>query len=154
MDGDVVGTPAYMPPEQAMGCVEEMGPHSDVYSVGAMLYHLLTGQMPYVKPGAKMSAHAVLSMVQGGHRGIIRKSLRAIYSPFGLASLLEALVHSRKVETLVLRLNLQGGSRRQWRVSFSSGPTQQGRRKTASRRVWPLWRPHGVAAVRPRSRRR
>src|SRR5262249_6099679 len=60
MDGDVVGTPAYMAPEQARGEIERLGPRSDVYSVGAMLYHLLSGEMPFVSPGAKVSQHMVL----------------------------------------------------------------------------------------------
>src|SRR5262249_7966509 len=43
MDGEVIGTPAYMPPEQAEGRIAELCPASDVYSVGAMLYTLLAG---------------------------------------------------------------------------------------------------------------
>ncbi len=66
MDGDVVGTPAYMSPEQAGGRLEEMGPHSDVYAVGAMLYHLLTGLMPYVPPGARLNNYAIWHRVQEG----------------------------------------------------------------------------------------
>ena len=64
MDGDVVGTPSYMPPEQADGRLEELGPHSDVYAVGAMLYHLLTGRMPFIKPGDRVSPHTLLAMVR------------------------------------------------------------------------------------------
>ena len=66
MDGDVVGTPAYMPPEQARGDLDAMGPQSDVYAVGAMLYHLLAGQMPYVPPGARLNNYAVWQRVQEG----------------------------------------------------------------------------------------
>jgi len=66
MDGDVVGTPAYMAPEQARGEIERLGPRSDVYSVGAMLYHLLGGDMPYLEQGQKASQHMVLRWVLEG----------------------------------------------------------------------------------------
>ncbi|MEW6741679.1 MAG: SUMF1/EgtB/PvdO family nonheme iron enzyme [Planctomycetota bacterium] len=66
IDGDVLGTPAYMSPEQARGDLEQVSPHSDVYSMGAVLYHLLADQMPYVPPGTQMSSRVLLSRVIDG----------------------------------------------------------------------------------------
>jgi formylglycine-generating enzyme required for sulfatase activity/serine/threonine protein kinase len=66
MDGDVVGTPAYMAPEQARGEIERLGPRSDVYALGAMLYHLLAHEMPYVPRGSHPSQHMVLRWAMEG----------------------------------------------------------------------------------------
>ncbi|MBI4882372.1 MAG: SUMF1/EgtB/PvdO family nonheme iron enzyme [Planctomycetes bacterium] len=66
MEGDVVGTPSYMAPEQGMGRIDEVGPRSDVYSVGAMLYHLLAGRVPYERSGARLGPRAVLRRLLRG----------------------------------------------------------------------------------------
>jgi WD40 repeat protein len=57
---NILGSPAYMPPEQAGGRSAEAGPASDVYSLGAVLYHCLTGRPPF----AGESVETVLMQVR------------------------------------------------------------------------------------------
>ena len=63
LPGSAVGTPAYMSPEQARGELYRQGPRSDVYSLGATLYCLLTGKPPF--EGDDIGE--VLRAVQEGH---------------------------------------------------------------------------------------
>jgi WD40 repeat protein/serine/threonine protein kinase len=76
MDGDVVGTPSFMAPEQAQGKLNELGPRSDVYALGAILYYMLTGKAPYVEPGERVSPHTVLNRVLSGPPMDVRKLAR------------------------------------------------------------------------------
>ncbi len=47
MEGQVMGTPAYMSPEQALGKISELDERSDIFSLGGILYKILTGHAPY-----------------------------------------------------------------------------------------------------------
>ncbi len=60
--GAVAGTPAYMPPEQALGQIDRIDARSDIYALGAVLYELLSGRRPYAGSGARQ----VLQMVRSG----------------------------------------------------------------------------------------
>ena len=52
VEGDLIGTPKFMSPEQAVGDVDAVDTRSDVYSLGVILYHLLTRDWPYDVTGS------------------------------------------------------------------------------------------------------
>ena len=66
MQGDIMGTPAYMAPEQARGAIAEMDERSDVYAIGAMLYELLAGRRPYSTLTENPNLIALLNMIREG----------------------------------------------------------------------------------------
>jgi formylglycine-generating enzyme required for sulfatase activity len=86
LDGDVIGTPYTMSPEQAGGRVHEIGPRSDVYSAGAMLYEILSGQMPYLSAGESPTSATILDRVRSGSLVPLRQICRA---PAELVSICE-----------------------------------------------------------------
>jgi len=75
--GAAIGTPQYMSPEQAAGQLDQLGPASDVYSLGATLYCLLTGKAPFEGAGGG----GVLQRVQRGDFPPPRRVNRTVPAP-------------------------------------------------------------------------
>ena len=71
MVGAVAGTPAYMPPEQALGWTKQIDARSDVYALGAVLYKVLSGHAPY----AGGDATEVLNKVRSGPPVSVRTAI-------------------------------------------------------------------------------
>jgi tetratricopeptide (TPR) repeat protein len=76
--GHVVGTPAFMPPEQVNGHLDQVGPRSDVFSLGATLYALLTGSAPYRGTDAVIQAALAQAVPARQRKTSVPAALEAI----------------------------------------------------------------------------
>ena len=92
VEGEVAGTPAYMSPEQAAGHYDQVDTRTDVYSLGVILYRLLTGQSPYDLSG---SLFDVLQRVVQGKIRHPREITKSIDRELE-ALLLKALAHDQE----------------------------------------------------------
>jgi hypothetical protein len=61
LEGDILGTPAYMPPEQAMGWIQKIDERSDVFALGATLFEILAGRAPFLGETPVDIIHKALS---------------------------------------------------------------------------------------------
>ena len=91
--GEVVGSPSYMPPEQAISGNHDVQPSADIYSLGAVLYELLTGRPPF------LASSAIETVIQVRNQEVV--------SP----RLLNRQV-SRDLETIVLKCLEKNPARR------------------------------------------
>src|SRR5512137_1699590 len=78
MAGQVLGTPAYMPPQQAQGRIDQVGIASDVYSLGAILFEILTGRTPIQGSSADDTVRRAATDARPSARSIDPETPRAL----------------------------------------------------------------------------
>ena len=137
MEGDVMGTPSFMSPEQARGEIAQMDRRADVYALGAMLYHLLAGRAPYCEPGTRPDAATVWRRVKEGPPDPVHELVRDV--PAELHSICEKamarLPESRYADTMEMADDLRAYLENRVVSAHRTGPVVEFRKWVARNRA-------------------
>jgi eukaryotic-like serine/threonine-protein kinase len=152
--GRVTGTPAYMAPEQATGRIDLIDHRADIYALGALLYEILSGEVPFVGPSAAIVLEKVLKGPPDSLRQLCESDGQIYFSLHG-PPLPEALVgacekamareaddrfSSAKEFSAVLRGWLDGAKRRDDALKMVSLAQSKGREADELRQQAILYR--------------
>jgi eukaryotic-like serine/threonine-protein kinase len=126
-NGEPVGTPRYMAPEQAGGRPDQIGPATDIYALGNMLYECMTGQAPFVSP----SVVETMEKIRADEPAPPRRLQRAIPRDLETVCLncLHKQPHRRYASALALAADL---------LRFLQGEPIHARRTPPWERAW-MW---------------
>jgi serine/threonine-protein kinase len=124
---EIVGTPSYMSPEQAQGLVDEVGPSTDVWAVGAILYEMATQKVAFDAPTV---AEALMRIINGNPTPILTHRKDAPAAFIELVERATSRDKTRRIMTIEelrigLRKALVEGPRERARTPVRGVPTQQ-----------------------------
>ncbi len=138
MDGAIVGTPAYMAPEQANGLIGEVDQRSDVYALGTILYQMLTGSPPYVSKGRQTTPMKVLRELSQGPPSAVTEVDRK--APSELVAICEKAMARRREDrypsSLSLAEDLQAYLDHRVVGAFESGRLAAAKKWARRHRLW------------------
>jgi WD40 repeat protein/predicted Ser/Thr protein kinase len=106
LDGALLGTPAYMAPEQARGETNRIGPHTDQYALGVVLFEMLTGRRPF-----EGSPHSVIAQIMQEDAPRARDFAHSV--PLDLDAICSQAMHKQSAERYASCLEL-GSDLQRW----------------------------------------
>lgn len=138
MDGTVMGTPYFMSPEQALGELDSLGPPSDVYALGCMMYQAVTGTAPWENLDSPPSPYMVLNWVREMPPPRVSDKVR--HAPVELTAIIEKAMARRQQDRYpdmtALGEDLRAYLENRVVAAYESGPIAELRKWTRRNRAF------------------